>query len=290
MQLRVRWLEGILSMGCFALGCGHAENGVPLSDEAPMESGGAAPTSSVVNAPVTTPDPTSPAPTNPASMPTQAPVLPAQTCVAPAVVCEDFEEGAIHTAVWGIKAPNATLEVVQDRVAHGKFAMHTHTLASAGSYAELTTDKFLGPNLYGRMYMYFAVNPRNVHGFMFEGLGNIQGGAAWMSLSESSRYFYINYFKDNPAKEYSSPSLGRLPVPVGKWFCLEWNLRPLEGVNNSVWIDGVQFAKDDTIMFKMPGFTEIRVGWTHFAHDDPDPFTDIWYDDIAFGPERIGCN
>jgi len=64
---------------------------------------------------------------------------------------------------------------------------------------------------------------------------------------------------------------------------------PLEGVNNSVWIDGVQFAKDDTIMFKMPGFTEVRVGWTHFAHNDPDPFTDIWFDDIAFGPERIGC-
>ncbi|MDX2050857.1 MAG: hypothetical protein SFV15_00610 [Polyangiaceae bacterium] len=174
--------------------------------------------------------------------------------------------------------------------------MHTHTTQASNSQAQLVQTRFLGSNFYGRVYAYFEVKPRNINGGIFEGLGYLNGDQTAISIATNSQRLFILYFRNNPFLDTMSPA--SQTVPVGKWFCLEWNVRPVEGTNNHIWIDGVEvaglvrggtLAKEPSGTFKVDPFSEARIGWSHSAHNDPDPFTDIWFDDIAFGPERIGC-
>ncbi len=288
---QANWL---LAVATSLSGCGNSTANEAV--EPPMQASMPPSSTTAAEVPNTLPAPS-------ASLTTPAapiPALPPSKCTPPALVCEDFEEGAIHTNVWTMRAPNGLLEVVQDRVAHGKYAMHTNTNQNSNSQAELVETAFLGGNFFGRMNVYFPIKPRNAHASLFSGIGNDQGNYTGMSISVG-RNLFIGYGRDNPF--FDTGSNAQVTVPVGRWFCIEWNLRPVEGSNNHLWIDGVEVASflfgdkfsngslgptgDGT--FRIPPFTEARVGWSHTSHNDPDPFTDVWFDDIALGPERIGC-
>lgn len=174
--------------------------------------------------------------------------------------------------------------------------MKTHTVASAQSQAQIVQTKFLGGNFYGRMYVYYQEPAANAHAAMFEGLGADPAGTYSMSISMYKMRPFIGYQRNNPFRDMGTNS--KVNVATGKWVCVEWNFRPTEGTNNTLWLDGVEiaaihpggkFSDGSTEPFLVPAFSEARIGWSHVAHDDPAPSIDIWFDDVAFGPERIGC-
>jgi hypothetical protein len=92
------------------------------------------------------------------------------------------------------------------------------------------------------------------------------------------------------------------PVPIGKWFLLEWELNDNPSAI-TVWIDGEKVVttfnneKIDTVKFEWPkgsgtvngligGFQEVGFGARVWGANAAE--FDVYYDDIAIGATRIG--
>jgi hypothetical protein len=81
-------------------------------------------------------------------------------------------------------------------------------------------------------------------------------------------------------------------VPLGKWFCLEWE--PSDAPDRAVvYVDGVQDFAQDSFTFKgastglVGGFAAFGFGY-YAWHPAPYPF-DVYYDDIVLDTKRVGC-
>jgi len=69
------------------------------------------------------------------------------------------------------------------------------------------------------------------------------------------------------------------------WVCLEVlidHARP----EIDVWVDGVEVPDLHHTDWALDSYDSLRFGFEKYAG----PAIDIWYDDIAIGTERIGCN
>lgn len=97
-----------------------------------------------------------------------------------------------------------------------------------------------------------------------------------------------------PEQSPNGVALSR-PLPVDTWTCVEWQV---SGGNLSTWVDGEVVeglvADGEPTMdidsqwlrqAWSPALTDLRLGWESYG-SDPDT---LWYDDVAFGTERIGC-
>jgi len=98
-----------------------------------------------------------------------------------------------------------------------------------------------------------------------------------------------------PAQSPAGVALSR-PLPVNDWTCVEFQI---SGANLSTWVDGtlvqglvVDGVKthdvDEQWLSKTgwnPDLADLRLGWESYGNDADT----LWYDDVAFGPTRIGC-
>ena len=86
------------------------------------------------------------------------------------------------------------------------------------------------------------------------------------------------------------------PLPVDVWTCVEFQIA---GGNLSTWVDGalieglvvdgVPTHDVDSQWLSRAGWNptlvDLRLGWESYGNDADT----LWYDDVAFGAERIGC-
>jgi hypothetical protein len=233
-----------------------------------------------------------PAPvTAPAPAPPSAPAKPAVTLP----FAEDFESGAINTAVWDVRTHGtATAKITQDRVAHGKNALMIHYPAGAsGAYAFVTAHlpESLHDHLFGRAYVYIATMPAP-HSVLLTSGSPGYPIANFLEIGLRQHKFQPSYQqngKDVPRGE--TMKAVQDPVPVGRWFCLEWEFNDKPD-KITMTIDGKQvfdagfgFKGVDTELIK--GFAEASFGfrsWGGAAAQD----IDIYYDDIAISDKPLG--
>jgi hypothetical protein len=238
-----------------------------------------------------------------------------------AVFCEDFEQGMIDGAKWDLTEGNGgTALVQQDVVAHGKYALKVHGLASAkDDYALIVTKS--GPTAlagahFGRANFYITPKPlTSGHTQMvfagINGTGSANGPGPFSKL----RYLEVSNINGGwqfgfdlldiaPLVEEVYYPAGSPKVPTTVWTCLEWQFTD-QPDTASVWIDGASIGTFDDQHVSYPGghtpgsplyngsSSGLIGGFKLFGfgfHDwHPKDAFDLYYDDIVLDTQRIGC-
>ena len=120
--------------------------------------------------------------------------------------------------------------------------------------------------------------------------------------------FMISYQQNAPADGHPrSETTARQAVPpMGKWFCLEWEMTNKPEDRIALWVDGALVAnkaftfnpvnaRDPNPDAKLSsglvpgGFIEYNVGYRAWSRADGNTADiDVYYDDIAIGDKPIG--
>jgi hypothetical protein len=224
----------------------------------------------------------------------------------PAAFTEDFESGAINDKIWTVHATGtATVKLQQDRVAHGKYALMitypagtTRSLAFVGA----KVPEALRDHLYGRAYMYISGVPDPHSVFVLAGSAGYPAASNWLEIGGYQGHFQpsLQITAPTPDKPRGEVPLFQGTLPIGRWFCLEWEMidKPDRIV---VWVDGKldvnapftyskivnpDVSKDSGLV---GGFSEFNLGYRTFAPGAAIPKDiNIYYDDIAIGDKPIG--
>jgi hypothetical protein len=228
---------------------------------------------------------------------------------------ENFESGKIDESVWEKRmAGTATIQVQQDQVAHGKYALQIH-------YPEMATQTYaflIDPHVpeaarshfFGRAYVKIAPATPPSHTVLV-----LAGAAGWPlskfdEIGVSRGAVQPSYQENKSARGQGRGEDVRHgdALPMDKWFLLEWEFNDNPSTL-TVWVDGKlsqvtekdksgQPQKVDVSTFKWPagtdnsanlvgGFEEFGVGVRAWGGATPAAF-DVYYDDIALGAQRIG--
>jgi hypothetical protein len=89
--------------------------------------------------------------------------------------------------------------------------------------------------------------------------------------------------------EATTPSCpGCVSLPTNEWFCAEFFIDNA-AQNATLWIDGAEAASiqsGDGGWPEQPSTPKVRIGCMTIEGGQ----TGVWIDDVAAGPERIGCD
>jgi hypothetical protein len=226
------------------------------------------------------------------------------------VFSEDFESGQLDPKVWDQRTQGtATLKVQQDQAAHGKYALQVHyPEMAAQSYAFIVAphlpDSVKG-HFFGRAYVKIDPATPPPHTVMV-----FAGNAGWPTAKFDEIGVYHDAFQPSYQENKSARGQGRGedvkhagPVPLGKWFLLEWELND-DPSTLTIWADGqisqvVQGEQKtdmssfhwpkgaDTVKGLVGGFEEFGFGTRVWGAAIPTAF-DVYYDDIAIDTKRVG--
>ena len=231
------------------------------------------------------------------SPPPPPPPTPSSACSG--LFCEDFEKGVIDPAVWDVEVnggqPAPALVSQAGLVAHGKYAAHFHANPSVVSYDFIITKSpppGLGGHHFGRAYFLVTpMPPANHTEFIYAGTTGFPRYQYLEIASVSTSSWQLTYVDEVPpvtGEDYHSGGT----IPLGRWFCLEWELSdtPDRAV---VYVDGAQDFAEDAFSYGgsmtglVGGFAAFGFGY-HAWHPATYPF-DLYYDDIVLDTKRVGC-
>jgi hypothetical protein len=223
---------------------------------------------------------------------------------------EDFESGQIDAKKWATHmSGNQTIGISREKAAHGQHALKVHFPAGttgATSWAFLGTmlPESLKDHFYGRAYMYIS-GPAMAHNvYMNAGTPGFPI-SDFLEIGSSGGNFMISYQQNAPVDGHprSETTARQSTTPIGKWFCLEWEMTDRPEDRIVLWIDGVLAANKsftfDPVNPRAPvnrltsglvgGFKEYNVGfraWSRAGATTED--VDVYYDDIAIGDKPLG--
>jgi len=246
----------------------------------------------------------------------------ASSACSAGLFCEDFETGKIDPNKWDtVVSPGSAVDVQQQTVAHGKYAMHVHGQSGPSDWALLLVKNAKatlgGTSTFGRVNFFTAPAPlTSGHTQMvfagMNGTGSANGPAPfpklrYMEVSNIGGGWQVGFdlLDVGPLVEEVAYPKGR--VPISAWTCLEWTFND-QPTTATFWIDGTQVGTFDNtdIAYASPGpipkpgtfvyngmnagiiggFDSFGVGF-HDWHPNM-PF-DLYYDDFVLGTKRIGC-
>jgi len=242
--------------------------------------------------PAPAPAPAAPAPAAPAPPPPP----PRDTTIVALPFTEDFETGALNTNLWDLRVHGAaTVNVVSDRVAHGKHALQVHYPTGArGSYAFIAArlPESLHDHFYGRAYVYVEWLPPGHMVLLNAGTRGFPI-SNFLEIGQSRGQFQPSFQQNGYGVKRGETTARQGDIPMGRWFCLEWefNDQPDRIVE---WVDGQQvvdksFKFNNTDSGLVKGFSEFDIGfraWGNAADLTKD--IDVYYDDITISDKPIG--
>lgn len=229
-------------------------------------------------------------------------------------ICEDFEGDAGYDRdVWTQYASNGTLAVETTRAARGTHALHVHTHApdvdgGAGANVGLRTVRGFPParnTYFGRAFVWMAARAPTTHSTLFESGGRIvdagifDGSLPDGGLNVSQRFSISGHQLEAsydtsprpPTTDYARRSA--TAMPLDRWACLEWHFK---GDTNELhfWLDGAELT-DMTVLptrvptWFAPDWVRVNVGLQLYRPDAVSDF-DLWIDEVAINPTRVGCS
>jgi len=227
------------------------------------------------------------------------------------LITEDFEAGQIDAKKWAThQSGEETIGLTKEKVAHGQQALKV--VLPAGK-AGATTWAFLGTMLpeslrehhYGRAYMYIT-GPAGAHNVYMNAGTTGFPISDFLEIGYNAGNFMISYQQNAPADGHPrSETTARQAIPpMGKWFCLEWEMMNKPEDRIVLWIDGALAANKaftfDPVTPRAPvnkvtsglvpgGFIEYNVGFRAWSRADANTQDIVvYYDDIAIGDKPIG--
>jgi hypothetical protein len=215
------------------------------------------------------------------------------------VFCDDFEADApgAPPAPWTTTEATATQVTVDGTNPANSGTKSVHVAPTSNDY-----DTFLalhdaavlpvsGGKLYLRFFIRLAQPMTAQHNtFVRADLYAAQGNGNNLLFSEDNQMIMESIGGDGQSamsnnSYYSDGNMIGAHFDQGKWACVEILLdHSTPAIQVSV--DGVEVPDLHSTAWKIDAYDYLRFGFEKYAG----PASDIWYDDIAFGTQPIGCN
>lgn len=232
----------------------------------------------------------------------ESPAEPAQAECPAGATCDGFEDqtGAAPGGEWTVGASDCTgtgTAEIDTEVAHGG-AKSVRVDGGGGFCNHVFVGRALPADAeWFRLYLNHSTAQPVAHTTMIameDGndngtdlrFGGQNGALQWNRESDDATL---------PAQSPAGVAMSR-PLAVDTWTCVEFRVA---GGDLATWVDGEPveglIADGDPTPDVdrqwlanggwSPVLVDLRLGWESYG-DDADT---LWYDDVAFGPERIGC-
>jgi hypothetical protein len=222
-------------------------------------------------------------------------------------LCEDFESGQLDTNTWKVTGTAPTIDGVQK--ARGQKALHIKQSGSGASYIrETKTFPATNNTYFGRAYVYFATlagPPMSyAHWTFIAASGTQVSGEIRVSgqFQNGNNLFGVgtdNRVDDAGTGDWTTsdtdPNKTPKAVPTNQWLCIEWMHKGDTNETRFYW-DAVEHPSLYTTSSKnggngnpyiLPNFTNVWLGWQEYQTSTIN--FEMWLDEIAIDPSRIGC-
>lgn len=221
------------------------------------------------------------------------------------LVCDGFEGGEIDQALWEIAASGGNVvEIVGDQSARGDQSVHIHTNNGFGFLRNLSAFPIESDRYWGRMFIRFDrfSTVAWAHWTIGEGAGEGDGslirvGGQYNTNQGVNRWGVGS--DGGPTGDWTThdqdPDGAPQEPPEDTWICVEW-LQDGSTDEALFFVDAVEHPSLATtsdmhggndVPYDLPSFRSVWFGWWQYQ-SDPQPF-DVWIDEIAIDPERMGC-
>lgn len=213
-------------------------------------------------------------------------------CPAAAVFCDGFEGGPTLGSAWTIDNSVAanTVTVVSTKSHSGSNSVHMTFAPAAGT---TFIDEKMGVTakgtVWGRVWMYPNTEAGN-------GIGPdphvvyIEAEPAGFMGHSATGVRPLNTQSGQIAINVDPPDTGprvNMVLPRGAWHCFEWEISGIGGTGSvALYMDGTSLATDTGTAIAVIG--EMRIGYEHYNAGTTTG--DLYLDDYAIGPTRLGCN
>jgi hypothetical protein len=228
---------------------------------------------------------------------------------SPATFCDDFEIGPTDLTgsnpIWTMFTNGGGTAVIDSTHAFsGHYSYHAST-PKAGGWAMITADVFpAGPvtAFWGRAQMFVATQPASGHNDYIvadsmlptsTAFPSYMSGADW-SISSGSDMLGTNIKLGENAVGPEWGSSFTTNVPVGAWTCYEWYFNDANQAAPilQIYLNGSNTPLDgsgDVPTDHSFQFRTLTIGVIQFDSGSGTGTYDYWYDDVAVGTTRIGC-
>lgn len=221
--------------------------------------------------------------------------------------CEDFEAlplGAATSTKWTTEAASGTLAIDATH-ARGQHALKVSTTANGRGRLRVSNLAPPGNSLYGVAHIWvsgFPTAPDYAHFTMVElaGTGTTTLlrpiGGQYAPGSPAGSFWGVGS-DGGPTGDWTNWKRTS-PTTSGAWACMEFQLdAATSGIR--VWIDGVERTElavsrtmhgGNAVDLVFPQINQAWFGWWLYQAN-PTPSTyDVWLDDLALAPTRLGCS
>ncbi|MEZ4445237.1 MAG: hypothetical protein R3B72_39560 [Polyangiaceae bacterium] len=218
-------------------------------------------------------------------------------------LCVDFEDaddGGFPTG-WGPRGDEwgeGVIGVASDDARHGNKSLKADGGNNGQHFMDYKGDLgALASHHYGRVYMKVATpapwpSGGVLHADFIEGLGPGPGGSnhnvRWGVVENTQMMFqWIYNVQPSNAPEFAEGT-SYVYTWDGSWQCIEW-MYDEPSQQGTLWIDGAEIplVPGANHAAEIPVFSSLGVGLANYQ-DAGAGFT-VWFDDLAYDDERIGC-
>ncbi|MFR9798712.1 cellulose binding domain-containing protein [Streptomyces sp. MS06] len=251
----------------------------------------------------------SPSPTNPTASPSPSEPTgsPTPTGCGTAVVCSGFEDqsGPEPSGSWQVVTPDCQgsgRAVIDTSVAHTgtrSLRIDGHAGYCNHVFAATTRDvSGIRPVLYARLWMRHTTALPASHVAAIT-LADAADGGKDLRLGGQNGALQWNRQSDDATLPVQSPAgvAQSRPLPTGQWVCLRFRIDTTQQSSDTylgdtevpgLHLDGVPTQDVDSQWLSRttpPRPTTLRLGWESYGGGDDT----LWFDDVAVGPDPIGC-
>jgi hypothetical protein len=249
------------------------------------------------------------------------------SCSQAGTLCWGFEEGAIPPGWMRYRTGDGfpgQLLVDQTMPHRGNYSLHAKdyhggspTVQGGPKYTiTYSLPANFGPVLWGRAFVYTSpAAPQSHAGFFNARYPRPNSTATAMSLLDwyevatfpppgtTSPSYMAIYHPPEPTGTPEDVRVSDASVVLNNWACLEWLFDASGGSDAQaaeprMWLDGTELSWPTTFIYptgaqapareKATNFIELETGI--YMYQGLTAVTNWWIDDLAVGPQRIGCN
>jgi hypothetical protein len=215
------------------------------------------------------------------------------------VFCDDFEADApgAPPAPWTTTEGTATQVTVDGTSPANSGSKSVHVQPASGDYDTFLTlhETAVLPVSGGKLYLRFFIRldqPMTAqhNTFVRADLFAAQGNGNNLLFSEDNQMIMESIGGDGQSAMsnnayYSDGNMIGAHFDQGQWACVEILLDHNTPAID-VWVNSVEVPDLHSTAWKIDAYDYLRFGFEKYAG----PASDLWYDDIAFGTQPIGCN
>jgi hypothetical protein len=215
------------------------------------------------------------------------------------IFCDTFESGSVGAAP---PSPWSTASTAGEVTVDGTTPAHSGT--KSVHIADTTNDydtllvlhsasvlPVAGGRFYVRTWMMLGGPMSAQHNsFILADLFAMQGQGNSLRVGEDIQMLMYTVMGDAHGalsnQNYYNDGKPGVSFTPNTWTCLELLLGSGSPGEVDVWVNGVEVPDLHHTDWAVDNYDNVRFGFEKYAG----PAVDIWYDDIAIGTQRIGCN